>query len=112
MLLAGASLGAVAMLGGCTALALAGRRRGNSRAATARAAEGPLLTLGTRGSPLALAQAYEAKRRLGEARPQRCAGWEGFRIWKCFATSKWHFYPSCILGCILECIIQQEDVYG
>jgi hypothetical protein len=67
------------MLGGCTALALAGRRarRGNSRAATAtaRAAEGPVLTLGTRGSPLALAQAYEAKRRLGEARPcQRYAG--------------------------------------
>lgn len=70
----GASLGAVAMLGGCTALALAGRRarRGNSRAATAtaRAAEGPVLTLGTRGSPLALAQAYEAKRRLGEAFPE------------------------------------------
>lgn len=68
-------MGAVAMLGGCTALALAGQRRarrGNSQAATAtaRAAEGPVLTLGTRGSPLALAQAYEAKRRLGEAFPE------------------------------------------
>jgi len=38
-----------------------------SRRSVARHAEGPLLTLGTRGSPLALAQAYEAKRRLGEA---------------------------------------------
>lgn len=75
--MAGASLGAVAMLGGCSALALAGRRarRGSSRAATARAAEGPVLTLGTRGSPLALAQAYEAKRRLGEARPRDTLGW-------------------------------------
>mmetsp|Transcript_73734 Transcript_73734/g.130187 ORF Transcript_73734/g.130187 Transcript_73734/m.130187 type:complete len:441 (+) Transcript_73734:79-1401(+) len=33
-------------------------------------AEGPILKLGTRGSPLALAQAYEAKRRLGEAFPE------------------------------------------
>ncbi|CAK0816128.1 unnamed protein product [Prorocentrum cordatum] len=31
---------------------------------------GPALTLGTRGSPLALAQAYEAKRRLGEKFPE------------------------------------------
>ena len=45
---------------GCAAVAsgVALRRR------VARAA---VLTLGTRGSPLALAQAYEAKRRLGEA---------------------------------------------
>ena len=64
----GASLGAVAMLGSSAALALAGQRRRHRAAATARAAEGPVLTLGTRGSPLALAQAYEAKRRLGEAR--------------------------------------------
>eukprot|EP00913_Durusdinium_trenchii_P025869 g24276.t1 len=44
-------------------------RRSSRGAATARAA-GPVLTLGTRGSPLALAQAYEAKRRLGEAFPE------------------------------------------
>jgi len=33
-------------------------------------AEKPVLTLGTRGSPLALAQAYEAKRRLAEQFPE------------------------------------------
>lgn len=41
------------------------------RAAEAgRASSGAVLTLGTRGSPLALAQAYEAKRRLAEAFPE------------------------------------------
>lgn len=64
--LAGAALGAMAMLGGSTALALSAKRGRARRGAVARAA-GPVLTLGTRGSPLALAQAYEAKRRLGEA---------------------------------------------
>lgn len=65
--LAGASaLGAMAMLGGSTALAFSAKRGRARRGAVARAA-GPVLTLGTRGSPLALAQAYEAKRRLGEA---------------------------------------------
>jgi len=38
--------------------------------AVACRAEGPLLKLGTRGSPLALAQAYEAKRCLAEAFPE------------------------------------------
>jgi hydroxymethylbilane synthase len=47
-----------------------------SRVSTCRAAEGaaaasmPILKLGTRGSPLALAQAYEAKKRLAEAFPE------------------------------------------
>lgn len=46
-------------------------RGSRSQAAVARKADGKaLLTLGTRGSPLALAQAYEAKRRLGEAFPE------------------------------------------
>lgn len=43
--------------------------RGAARAVACRA-EGPILRLGTRGSPLALAQAYEAKKRLGEAFPE------------------------------------------
>ena len=57
------------MTGAVVASSLRGRRaeRSSRGAATARAA-GPVLTLGTRGSPLALAQAYEAKRRLGEVR--------------------------------------------
>lgn len=69
----GAALTACAML--CGSLAAAVRRqnarrpqRGVGAENVARRAEGPVLTLGTRGSPLALAQAYEAKRRLGEAR--------------------------------------------
>lgn len=47
-----------------------------SRASVRRTAEGsatasmPILKLGTRGSPLALAQAYEAKKRLAEAFPE------------------------------------------
>eukprot|EP00930_Biecheleria_cincta_P006612 TRINITY_DN107657_c0_g1_i1.p1 TRINITY_DN107657_c0_g1~~TRINITY_DN107657_c0_g1_i1.p1 ORF type:complete len:459 (+),score=84.40 TRINITY_DN107657_c0_g1_i1:54-1379(+) len=46
--------------------------RGATRGVACRA-EGPLLRLGTRGSPLALAQAYEAKKRLGEAFPELAA---------------------------------------
>mgnify|MGYP002803562104 CR=1 FL=1 len=72
----GAALTACAML--CGSLAAAVRRqnarrenlRGVAAENVARRAEGPVLTLGTRGSPLALAQAYEAKRRLGEAFPE------------------------------------------
>ena len=70
----GAALTACAML--CGSLAAAVRRqnsrrphRGVGAENVARRAEGPVLTLGTRGSPLALAQAYEAKKRLGEALP-------------------------------------------
>jgi len=74
----GAALTACAML--CGSLAAAVRRqnarrenpRGVAAENVARRAEGPVLTLGTRGSPLALAQAYEAKRRLGEARCFTC----------------------------------------
>lgn len=74
----GAALTACAML--CGSLAAAVRRqnarrenlRGVAAENVARRAEGPVLTLGTRGSPLALAQAYEAKRRLGEARCFSC----------------------------------------
>eukprot|EP00933_Yihiella_yeosuensis_P016261 TRINITY_DN13965_c1_g1_i2.p1 TRINITY_DN13965_c1_g1~~TRINITY_DN13965_c1_g1_i2.p1 ORF type:complete len:468 (+),score=112.37 TRINITY_DN13965_c1_g1_i2:66-1406(+) len=44
-------------------------KRQSERGVACRA-EGPILRLGTRGSPLALAQAYEAKRRLGEAYPE------------------------------------------
>eukprot|EP00438_Fugacium_kawagutii_P014701 Skav216937 [mRNA] locus=scaffold880:38907:52307:- [translate_table: standard] len=67
----GASACAMAMLGGSLAPATVARgpRARRGAAGTARAA-GPVLTLGTRGSPLALAQAYEAKRRLGEAFPE------------------------------------------
>lgn len=43
----------------------------SSRRVSCRAAGAvPILRLGTRGSPLALAQAFEAKRRLGEAFPE------------------------------------------
>lgn len=62
--------GAVAVAG---ALVAAKRSRRGKRASVQRAARGgdaPVLRLGTRGSPLALAQAYEAKRRLGEAFPE------------------------------------------
>ncbi|CAJ1332273.1 unnamed protein product [Effrenium voratum] len=50
----------------CAASVSLARRstRASGASATARQA---VLTLGTRGSPLALAQAYEAKKRLGEA---------------------------------------------
>jgi hydroxymethylbilane synthase len=42
----------------------------DSRASTICYAEKPVLRLGTRKSPLAMAQAYEAQRRLGEAFPE------------------------------------------
>jgi len=56
--------------------AAAGARSGQAAAASTKSrgvacrAEGPVLRLGTLGSPLALAQAYEAKKRLGEAFPE------------------------------------------
>jgi len=67
-------------LGGVAAVGrAAGKRRSQRKArqcATAVQAGGdggatmPILRLGTRGSPLALAQAYEAKKRLAEAFPE------------------------------------------
>jgi len=45
-------------------------RTGCKADASDKSASSPVLRLGTRGSPLALAQAYEAKRRLGEAFPE------------------------------------------
>ena len=47
-----------------------------------------MLTLGTRGSPLALAQAYEAKKRLGEALPEWRIGSLG--AWKTQVAVHFH----------------------
>eukprot|EP00931_Biecheleriopsis_adriatica_P060230 TRINITY_DN3614_c0_g1_i1.p1 TRINITY_DN3614_c0_g1~~TRINITY_DN3614_c0_g1_i1.p1 ORF type:complete len:434 (-),score=101.63 TRINITY_DN3614_c0_g1_i1:274-1575(-) len=68
---------AAGMISACI-LCTAAKPRPGQAAASAQAApkgvacraEGPVLKLGTRGSPLALAQAYEAKKRLGEAFPE------------------------------------------
>lgn len=49
--------------------ALPGRRASVRMMAAADGSQGPV-RIGTRGSPLALAQAYETKRRLGEAFPE------------------------------------------
>lgn len=71
--LVGASMVAGLLLAAAVRLSAARRSATVSagrQASVGRAAEGPLLRLGTRGSPLALAQAYEAKRRLGEAFPE------------------------------------------
>lgn len=45
------------------------RRAAAVRAGTVRMAGDAEVTIGTRGSPLALAQAYETRKRLGEAFP-------------------------------------------
>lgn len=78
-----ASLASLVTLVGVASLLGASARRCASHrgrcAQLARASTGgaggtvPVLRLGTRGSPLALAQAYEAKRRLAEAFPELAA---------------------------------------
>jgi len=81
--LSGATFASAALLGVGALLGAAARSRGG-RGASGKAADArlrrrvarqaeaskPILRLGTRGSPLALAQAYETKRRLREAFPE------------------------------------------
>eukprot|EP00929_Paragymnodinium_shiwhaense_P025254 TRINITY_DN15326_c0_g1_i2.p2 TRINITY_DN15326_c0_g1~~TRINITY_DN15326_c0_g1_i2.p2 ORF type:complete len:411 (-),score=120.51 TRINITY_DN15326_c0_g1_i2:178-1410(-) len=69
---ASSAFGVAAVAGLLVAAASSRGSRGGRRAERAAhicRAE-PVLRLGTRGSPLALAQAYEAKKRLGEAFPE------------------------------------------
>lgn len=73
-LLLGAAIAAVAGFRGQRAATRHAATKPASKARRlASATEGPLLRLGTRGSPLALAQAQEAKRRLAEAYPELAA---------------------------------------
>lgn len=65
---AGPAVLAAAVAGAAAALGARGRRRVARRAGDTKS--GAILTLGTRGSPLALAQAYEAKRVLADMYPE------------------------------------------
>jgi len=66
------AFGLAAAAGAVAAVASKGSRAGRKaqRAVAVQRQAEPILRLGTRGSPLALAQAYEAKRVLGEAFPE------------------------------------------